>query len=378
MPAGQQHRPIAGRWCLATLLLALALVAAAALRVTGVFAAATPAVTGVAVPDETGTHPASPLAVARSQAAAWIAAQVSGNSVIACYPDMCAALQAQGVAAWLMPLPTGAASPLGASVLVTSPVGAQPAGRRVRARADRELWFGRGQDRGPRRRARWLAAYQAALRADLASRRSAGSQLLSNGRIQFTAQDAAQLRAGEVDSRLLATLAVLAAQHSFRVTAFGGAAPGAAVLFRQVSITSDGADGIGQPGRGADACARAGPAVPACSRRHRPGGHRSGRAEHRVRGALPVGLIVMAYQIPSRPAVQLTWRGPYSDEAAEKVCRLGVHGCRPRQNCCFCRGHVTRGVRRHHRTTVRGPRGPAGRRSSWIADSSPKAPAMDM
>ena len=99
LPAGQQHRPIAGRWRLATLLLALALVAAAVLRVTGVFSAATPAVTGVAVPDETGTHPASPLAVARSQAAAWIAAQVSGNSVIACYPDMCAALQAQGVAA---------------------------------------------------------------------------------------------------------------------------------------------------------------------------------------------------------------------------------------------------------------------------------------
>ena len=60
LPAGQQHRPIAGRWRLATLLLALALVAAAALRVTGVFAAATPAVTGVAVPDETGTHPSIP------------------------------------------------------------------------------------------------------------------------------------------------------------------------------------------------------------------------------------------------------------------------------------------------------------------------------
>ena len=55
----------------------------------------------------------SPSAAARSQAAAWIAAQVSGNAIIACYPDMCAALQAQGVLAGpLMPLKDGAASPL--------------------------------------------------------------------------------------------------------------------------------------------------------------------------------------------------------------------------------------------------------------------------
>ncbi len=84
------------------------------------------------------------------------------------------------------------------------------------------------------------AAYQAALRADLAARSSAGSQLLRNPRIQFTARDAAQLRAGEVDSRLLATLADLAAQYSFRVTAFGDASPGAQVLFREVTIARAG------------------------------------------------------------------------------------------------------------------------------------------
>ena len=87
------------------------------------------------------------------------------------------------------------------------------------------------------------AAYQAALRADLAARRSAGSQLLRNSHIQFTAREAAQLRAGEVDSRLLATLAALASQHSFRVTAFGDTSPGAQVLFREVTITSGGGNG---------------------------------------------------------------------------------------------------------------------------------------
>ena len=86
------------------------------------------------------------------------------------------------------------------------------------------------------------AAFQAALRADLAARRSAGSQLLRNSHIQFTARDAAQLRAGEVDSRLLATLAALASQHSFRVTAFGDTSPGAQVLFREVTIASGAAD----------------------------------------------------------------------------------------------------------------------------------------
>jgi hypothetical protein len=154
---------------------------------------------------------------------------------------MCAALQAQGVVAGrLMPLKDGAASPLGASVMVTSPS--------VRSQLVDEYApaliasFGSGDTRIEVRAAEpgGAAAYQAALRADLASRRSAGSQLLRNWRIQFTAREAAQLRAAEVDSRLLATLAALAAQHTFRVTAFGDASPGAQVPFREVAITSTG------------------------------------------------------------------------------------------------------------------------------------------
>jgi hypothetical protein len=79
-------------------LLTVALVVTAALRVTGVFAGTVVAVTRVASPGKAGPHGTSPLDVVRSRAAAWIAAQVSGNTIIACYPDMCAALQAQGVA----------------------------------------------------------------------------------------------------------------------------------------------------------------------------------------------------------------------------------------------------------------------------------------
>ena len=80
-----------------------------------------------------GADPAS--AAAQARAAAWVAGQVSGSAIIACYPGMCAALQEQGVAAGrLMPLRSAAASPLGAGLLVTtpSPAASRPAGTRPR------------------------------------------------------------------------------------------------------------------------------------------------------------------------------------------------------------------------------------------------------
>ena len=242
--AGHSRRPVAWRWSLPALCLVVALAVVAILRFTGVFAGTAAAVTPVASPGQAGPHGTSSLAAARYRAAAWIGSQVSGNAIIACYPDMCAALQAQGVTAGrLMPLATSAASPRGAGLMVTSPaVPTQLADTYAPALI---ASFGSGDARIEVRAAEpgGAAAYRAALRADLASRRQAGSQLLKNWRIQFTAQDAARLRAGEVDTRLLATLAALAAQHSFRVTAFGDTSPGAAALFREVTLTSGGADG---------------------------------------------------------------------------------------------------------------------------------------
>ena len=192
---------------------------------------------------------------------------------------MCAALQKQGVAAGrLMPLPSAAASPRGAGVLVTSPpAGGQLAGRDAPALI---ASFGSGRNLVEVRAVEpgGAPAYRAALRADLAARQAAGSQLLRNSHIRLAGPGAAQLRAGEVDARLLATLAALASQYSFRVTAFGDAAPGAPVLFRQVAIT-----GMPRPCGGPGHGARAEPAVPARARRCR----RPDRAEHRVRRAEP-------------------------------------------------------------------------------------------
>ena len=129
-----------------------------------------------------------------------------------------------------MPLRPAAASPPGADVLVTSPsVNGQLATRYAPALI---ASFGSGSYRVEVRAVepRGASAYRAALQADLAARGAAGSQLLRNSHIRFTGPGAAQLRAGEVDTRLLATLAALASQYSFRVTAFGDAAPGAPAL----------------------------------------------------------------------------------------------------------------------------------------------------
>jgi hypothetical protein len=188
-----------------------------------------------------GAGPPPLAAGAQGQAAAWIAGQVSGSAIVACDPGMCAALQEQGVAAGrLMPLRSAEASPFGASVLVISrSIGGQLADRYAPALI---ASFGSGGNRVEVRAIvpGGVSAYRTALRADLAARRAAGSQLLRNSHIRFTGPGAAQLRAGQVDTRLLATLAALASQYSFRVTGFGDASPGAPVLFREVSITGVG------------------------------------------------------------------------------------------------------------------------------------------
>ena len=224
------------RWRLATLALALAGAAVTVLWLAGGLAS-TPSRAARAA----GAGPPSAAAGAQAQAAAWIAGQVSGNAIVACYPGMCAALQEQGVAAGrLMPLRSAAASPRGAGVLVISPpASGQLAGRYAPALI---ASFGSGGNRVEVRAVEpgGAPAYGAALRADLTARRAAGSQLLRNPHVRFTGPGAAQLRAGEVDTRLLATLAALASQFSFRVTGFGDAAPGAPALFREVAITGIG------------------------------------------------------------------------------------------------------------------------------------------
>jgi hypothetical protein len=169
----------------------------------------------------------------RTQAATWVAGQLSSVETVGCDALMCAALRAHGVAASrLVPVTSGAAD---ADVVVASASAAGQQSAPVLLAS-----FGSGANLVEVRTAPpgGSAAYQRAVTADLAARRSAGAQLLHSQRIGVAGPAAGQLQAGQVDSRLLIMLAMLASQHPWRVVAFGGASPGVAgTPFRQVTIT---------------------------------------------------------------------------------------------------------------------------------------------
>jgi hypothetical protein len=235
-------------------MVAVTVVAVAGWQLAGVFSASAsasaprvvrPSVSERAAPPR--AVPPGPAAVARSAAVAWITSQVSGTAVIGCYPAMCASLEARGVSAGrLVPLGSGMTGVLRADVIATLPAAGEAGRPLVNQYAPALIAsFGSGSSRiEVRAVARTgAAAYQSASRADLAARKSAGAQLLRNPRLKFTAADAAQLRAGEVDSRLLATLAALSTQFTLRVTAFGDSAPGGPRFYREVTLASAGGNG---------------------------------------------------------------------------------------------------------------------------------------
>jgi hypothetical protein len=251
---------------LATLVLALAAVAVTVLRFTATSTATARSSSPARI------HPARAAAVqaraaaaraqaaaVQAQAAAWIAGQVSSDEIIACDRAMCAALQAHGVAAGrLRPVrPTGLSGSTGLTglsdggVIVGSPSIRSQFGARLGDYAPALLAsFGSGASRIEVRAAfpGGVAAYNAAVRADAAARKSAAAQLLRSQRIMASPQGAAQLRAGEVDSRLLVMLAALASLQRLRVLAFGDASPGVQVPpadlpLREVTITSAGGRG---------------------------------------------------------------------------------------------------------------------------------------
>jgi hypothetical protein len=176
--------------------------------------------------------PASQAAAVRDHAAAWVAQQVSGNVIVACDPAMCSALQGRGIAAGnLLVLRSATSDPLGSDVVMaTAAVRSQFGSRLASVYAPGILAsFGSGGLRIDVRAVALdgAAAYRTALAADLAARREAGSQLLRNPRISVSAAARSELSNGQVDPRLLATLAALAAAGPVQVMTFGDAGPGA-------------------------------------------------------------------------------------------------------------------------------------------------------
>jgi hypothetical protein len=168
----------------------------------------------------------------RDHAARWVAQQIAPGAIVACDPAMCAALQADGLpAARLLVLGTAAADPLGSDVVVATPaVRNQFGGRLAGVYAPAVIArFGSGAAQIDIRAIApsGAAAYRAALAADKLARIDAGRQLLRNTHIAASSAVKAALRSGDVDPRLLITLAALAAQQPLRILAFTDPSPGA-------------------------------------------------------------------------------------------------------------------------------------------------------
>jgi hypothetical protein len=184
-------------------------------------------------PGQTGALTGPAGRSAGAAAATWVARQVSHDAVVGCDPGMCRLLQAHGFPAGsLLALRPGPSGLRFCDVIVATPAVGNLLGRRVEGEDAPAViaGFGSGRARIDIRAVapRGAAAYRAALAADWAARRKAGAQLVKSPRIHTGAAARQELLTGKVDSRLLITLAALAASYPVDVVAFGDGAPGAA------------------------------------------------------------------------------------------------------------------------------------------------------
>ncbi len=215
--------------------------------------------TGLAVaggpqpPRPPGARPAAQsAATVRQQAAAWIAAQISHSAIVACNPVMCSELQLHGVPPGdLLMLGPAVADPLGSDVVVATAAVRSEFGRRLAGVYAPVVLAGFGTGAASIQvrmiAPDGVAAYRGASAADLASRRQAGAELLANSGISVAAGARRPLSAGVVDSRLLITLAALAAlRRMVRVLSFGPPDPdaGAGVPLRSMEITGPAPAGV--------------------------------------------------------------------------------------------------------------------------------------
>jgi len=180
-------------------------------------------------------------------AAVWVARQVSRGAVVGCDPGMCRVLQASGFpAANLLALRPGGVGLRFCDVIVATRAVRNLLGSRLQQEIATVViaGFGSGEARIDVRAVSpgGAATYRAALAADWVSRRKAGAQLVGSPRAHAGGAARQELLAGQVDSRLLITLAAIAASHPVNVVAFGGSAPGAAagVPLREMEISPAG------------------------------------------------------------------------------------------------------------------------------------------
>jgi hypothetical protein len=179
-----------------------------------------------------GANALQAAAADRQQAASWIAREVAANIVVACDAEMCGELQKSGfAAARLMELQPSAPDPLGAQLVVATPVIRNQFGTRlVTVYAPLVIAsFGSGPEQVV---VRFIApdgsaAFEAQLATDRKNRVAAGQQLLTNKHVQASPAAKNALLAGQVDPRLLVTLGTLADLMPLHLVAFDDPSPGA-------------------------------------------------------------------------------------------------------------------------------------------------------
>ena len=168
----------------------------------------------------------------RDRAAAWVASQVSWSGLVSCEQVMCRALEAHDIpAADLLVLRPGGPDLLRSSVIVvTAAVTRMMGSQLISVDAPATIAaFGSGSKRVSIRMifARGAAAYASALRDGLAARKANESSGLLNPRITMSVAAHRQLTAGQVDARLVLTIANLATVWPVNIITFGDRAPGA-------------------------------------------------------------------------------------------------------------------------------------------------------
>jgi hypothetical protein len=171
-------------------------------------------------------------AASRAAAARWVSREITKSAIIGCDRVMCGVLISAGVtSADLLPITPSSQDPLGADVLVATPVLQSQFGSRLSTEYAPAVLasFGTGKTRVEVRvvASYGARAYQLALNRDLAARDLFGTELVGNSRIALPVSAETELAAGQVDPRLLITLPALAHQHPIRVMAFYDRAPGA-------------------------------------------------------------------------------------------------------------------------------------------------------
>ncbi len=178
------------------------------------------------------TQALAAAALSRQQAAAWVAAQVGRGTIVACDPLTCAALQQHGFPpADLATLGAGTSDPLGSGIVVSTLAVRSQLGVRLASVYAPVVIASFGS--GPAlvqvlvTAPGGSAAYLSAEHTDLLARRVAGRQLAGNKNIHAPSKARAELEAGQVDSRLLITLAALTHKFSMQILGFGDAGPGA-------------------------------------------------------------------------------------------------------------------------------------------------------